>query len=120
MSASSERGAGTMLVAGVCLAVASVLFVAAVLIAWFAEVRQAERVAELSALAAVGEAIEGGDPCRAAERVARANESRLTGCRVLGAAPDVVVEAEVSVRLRPALPLGAPAEIARRATAGAR
>lgn len=120
MRRNAERGAGSMLVIGVCLAMAVTLFASTILIGWFAQSRRAELTAELAALAAVGAAVEGTDACAAAERVARANNGSLGGCRVLGSPPDVIVTAEVIAPLRPALPLGAPDEIRRVATAGTR
>ncbi|HMR49590.1 MAG TPA: flp pilus-assembly TadE/G-like family protein [Arachnia sp.] len=116
----AERGAGSVLVAGVCAALAATLFASAILIGWFAQSRRAELTAELAAVAGVGAAVEGADACAAARRVADANGGSLASCRVLGLSPDVVVATEVVARLHPALPLGGPDEVRRAATAGTR
>ncbi|MDF1487679.1 Rv3654c family TadE-like protein [Tessaracoccus caeni] len=120
MSRASERGAGSMLVVGVCAALGAVMFMATILISWFAQIRHAEQAAELAALGAVAAAVRGDDPCPAGEEVARANQVTLSGCRVLGVAPDVVVIAEVSVDLQPAAELWPGGELVRQATAGSR
>lgn len=120
MRRGAERGAGSMLVVGVCAALAATLFSSTILIGWFAQARRAELTAELAAVAGVGAAVEGADACSAAERVALANRGGLVSCRVLGISPDVVVTTEVVARLRPAMPLGGPDEVRRTATAGTR
>lgn len=112
-----QRGsAGAVLTVGIALATAGVFVVAMVLIHWFAIARQAEQAAELAALAAVGAASMGEEPCRAASEAASRNEVSVADCIVRGEGRHVVVEVSVHADLTPKLP-GVPGSLTRRATA---
>lgn len=118
MNRRGERGAaGSVLVAGACLAVVSVFLAAGVLIQWFALIRDGEQAAELAALAAVAAAVEGESPCAAAAASGTRNGAAVSGCVVRGSGRHVVVEISVLVALEPSFP-GGPREARRTATAG--
>lgn len=53
---------------------------------------QAEAAADLAALAGAQAAVDGRDACRAAERIATANQGDLVGCTVTGEIVEVRVE----------------------------
>lgn len=111
-----ERGVGTVLTAGVSLAILLVSGMVAMGIAWFSIARQAERVAEVAALAGASAAAEGGAPCSAAREAAAHNGAELARCAVRGRAPDVVVETGVTLELRPHI-WGMPQTLLRTASA---
>lgn len=78
---SGERGGATLLAAAV-LGLVAWLGVITVQLAVALDHRIAlETAADAAALAAVGAAVEGGDPVTAADRLARANGASLTACR---------------------------------------
>ena len=113
-----QRGAaGSVVVAAVCLTLVSAFMAGAVLIQWFFLARRAEQVAEIAALAAVGAAVRGDTPCRAAADAAGRNATTVASCDVRGEGRFVVVEVVVSTPLRPSLGWG-PSEVHRSATAG--
>ncbi|SDL79389.1 Rv3654c family TadE-like protein [Tessaracoccus oleiagri] len=117
MRARSERGGGAVLTIGVALVLFSVAAAAVVVVGWFGNIRHAEQVAELAALAGVSAAVRGDDPCGAARAAAAHNGAELSHCQVRGRDADVVLDAGVTVALEPAF-LGAPSTVERRATAG--
>lgn len=89
-----QRGAVTLLAvacSGLLLLVGCGLAVVAAMVAGH---RTAQAAADLAALAGATAARDGGDPCRAAARIAVANRARLTGCTVDGV--EVTVDVEVT------------------------
>lgn len=115
----NQRGsAGAVLVVGIGLSVAAVFYTSVLLIAWFAAARHAEQAAELAALAAVGAAVAGLDPCTTAHATAALNEATMASCTVLGEGRHVVVEVGIVETLAPAPTLpGMPTQISRSASA---
>lgn len=115
----NQRGsAGAVLVVGIGLSVVAVFYASVLLIAWFATARHAEQAAELAALAAVGAAVEGLDPCAAAHATAARNEAAVASCTVLGEGRHVVVEVSIVVTPEPSTTLpGVPTQIRRSASA---
>lgn len=114
----SERGsAGSLLLVGVCGAVFATILAGCLLIGWLAVARHAQQAAELAALAGVGAAVAGEDPCSAASVAAQRNDAEVAGCEVRGGAPHVVVEVEVAAELPDTIP-GVPNSLTRRAAAG--
>jgi secretion/DNA translocation related TadE-like protein len=55
---------------------------------------QAEAAADLAALAGAQAALDGGDACRSASRIAVANGGRLVGCEVEGEVVEVRVDVD--------------------------
>ncbi|MDO5083979.1 hypothetical protein EII34_07790 [Arachnia propionica] len=96
-----ERGAGTLMVAAVCLALVAVVTGALVLVGWLGAATRAGGAADLTALAAAEAVAQGQDGCAIATRTAEANEADLETCQVFGEPRSFVVE--VSIRV----PLGA-------------
>lgn len=114
----NERGSiGTILTITSTMVLACLFFVACVLGGWFASARQAERVAELAALAAVSASVSGQEPCAAAGLAAHHNKTEVARCAVQGQGRYVVVEIEVAAELQPRLWAG-PQRVSRSATAG--
>ena len=92
-----EDGSATVWVLVAC-GVLALIGAAAVLVATAVVARhRATAAADLAALAGAVLAVEGGDGCGAAARLAAANGAELTGCT---ASPDGIVDVEVSVPLR--------------------
>ncbi|QFQ29428.2 hypothetical protein EEW87_002425 [Janibacter melonis] len=92
-----ERGSGSVLVLGVVAAVLVVLTATLVLSGALSAAHRSRGAADLSALAAAGEAVDGASPaaaCGVAEDLARANGARLRSC-VVG--PDGVADVDVVV-----------------------
>jgi secretion/DNA translocation related TadE-like protein len=88
---SGERGSGTVLVltfAAVLLLLGCALGVVA---AMFHAHRVAESGADLAALAGARALAAGNDPCREAARIAAADGTRVTDCRIDGSAVTVTV-----------------------------
>ena len=112
-----ERGVGTLLTVGVCLALVTVAWGAAVALAWFALARQVSGAADLAALAGAAALAEGDDACAASREAAVRNSVILAGCDVRSVGGGFVVEVAVTAPLRPALPM-APAQVRRMAAAG--
>lgn len=112
----SERGVGTVLTAGLAACMTVVAGASCLCIGWFSAVRQAERVAEVAALAGASAAVQGQDPCSAAKKAVQRNGGTLQGCVVRGNGANVVVEVSTIARLEPNLGL-VPATVERQATA---
>ncbi|MEO7587131.1 MAG: Rv3654c family TadE-like protein [Arachnia sp.] len=112
-----ERGAGTLLTAGVCLALLATAWLASVLVLWVGQVGAVQDAADLAALAAAGARAGGGDACSAAESSSVRNGAHLVGCRVQGDEFSFVVEVTLTHPLDPQLP-GAPTSVERVAVAG--
>ncbi|MBN9105999.1 MAG: hypothetical protein J0I14_13450 [Propionibacteriaceae bacterium] len=96
----SERGSGTLLMAGVALIVMVLGGVGVVLAGYVAAQHAAAGAADLSALSAAAAYIRGEDACAAAGRVARANGVSLSGCAISGDSFGFVVKATVTRHLR--------------------
>lgn len=108
----SQRGSGTILVAGVCLALAAVAAVVLVIGGYLVAADRARGAADLVALSAAAGRAGGGDGCRVAAGVARENGVLLVSCGISGDSLDFVARVTVRqpVRLRlPLLPDGVPA-----------
>jgi secretion/DNA translocation related TadE-like protein len=108
----NQRGSGTVLVAGVCLAVAAVAAVILVVGGYLVAAGRARGAADLVALSAAAERARGGDACRAAAGIARDNSVVLVRCAISGDSLDFVAQVTVRqpVRVRlPLLPDGVPA-----------
>lgn len=89
---SGERGAGTVLVLGVVLTIATALLAVSVLASGYLARRQAASAADLAALAAATRLADGGgDPCRTAAEIAAANFATLRQCAVQGFDVEVAV-----------------------------
>lgn len=112
-----ERGAGTVLTAGVCVSLLAVAWTASILVAWLAQVSSVQDSADLASLAAASAHAQGADACAGAEEAAARNQSELVECHVNGDEFSFVVEVRVRQSLRPSLP-GAPQTIERVASAG--
>ena len=112
-----ERGAGTVLTAGVCAALMVVAWCSCVLVAWLGQISAAQDAADLAALAAAGAAAGGADPCPAAHEVAARNGAEMTDCTMRGDRWAFVVDIRVRGALEPSLP-GAPRDVEAVAAAG--
>jgi secretion/DNA translocation related TadE-like protein len=96
--AGGDRGSATVWVLALS-GVLAVVGLAAVLVGAAVVARhRASSAADLSALAAAGRAVVGGDACGGAAEIAGAHEAELTAC-VVGAGSIVDVEVSVTVRL---------------------
>ena len=112
-----ERGSGTLLAVGV-MAVVGVVATTAVLAAvYLVAGHRAHGAADLAALSGAAAYAEGRDPCRAAARLARANDARLVRCERVGDDVDYVVSVTVEVEAGLAVP-GLPRALRGRAHAG--
>ncbi len=112
-----ERGAGTLLTAGICVSLLAVACTASVLVAWLAQISSVQDSADLASLAAASAHAQGVDACAAAGEVAARNQSDLMKCHLNGDQWSFVVEVRVSQELKPSVP-GAPQMIERVASAG--
>lgn len=91
-----ERGAGSVLIIGIVLAVTIALMVAAVLSSGVSARRRAAVAADLAAVAAAGRLAEGSEAaCATAEKIAAANGGAVRHCVVHGL--DVEVQVRVGV-----------------------
>jgi len=113
----NERGAGTLLTAGICLALLAVAWTASMVVGWLAQIGSVQDSADLASLAAASAHAQRADGCAAAKEVAARNQSDLMECHIDGDAWSFVVEVRVSQPLRPSL-LGIPQLIERVASAG--
>ncbi|MDO5068045.1 MAG: hypothetical protein Q4D96_12260 [Propionibacteriaceae bacterium] len=112
-----ERGVGTVMTAGICLALVAVAAGALVLVGWLAAATRADGAADLTALAAAEAVAVGKDGCTVATLTAEANQAELTTCQVFGDPHSFVVE--VSIRVPLAAGLGHEGlAVTRTATAG--
>ncbi|GEM_PF-757128 len=112
-----ERGGGSVLVAGVCFALLAVAAGVVAVMGWVAAAERAQAAADLTALAAAGAVVDGGDGCQVARSAAEENGGRLTDCQLRGQRPRFVVEVTVALPLRSGLGVS-PGEVERSATAG--
>lgn len=111
-----DRGAGTLLVAGVVL-VAMVITAVGLLVGGLAVAqRGAANAADLAALSGAAEHTKGQDSCAAARRIAAQNGAALATCKVSGDGLDFVVSVTVERELR--LPLGLSPTVRASAEAG--
>ena len=113
----NERGAGTVLTAGICSALLTGTWLASTVVAWLAQVGAVQDSADLASLAAASAHARGADACVAAEVAAHRNGSDLVECRVVGDRWSFVVEVRVRQPLEPSLP-GVQQSIERDASAG--
>ncbi|MEH0108547.1 Rv3654c family TadE-like protein [Tersicoccus sp. MR15.9] len=93
-----ERGAGTVLVVGLCAVALALLGVLVLLGQAAAAQARAATGADLAALAAadIARGLRAGDPCAAAGSIAAANRVRVAGCRITderGGTAEIVVTA---------------------------
>lgn len=108
----SQRGSGTVLVAGVCLALTAVAVVILVIGGYLVAADRARGAADLVALSAASDRAGGGDGCRVAAGAARENGVLLVSCRISGDSLDFVIRVTVRQPVRAGLPLlpdGVPA-----------
>lgn len=107
-----QQGSGTVLVAGVGLALAAVAAVVLVIGAYLVAADRARGAADLVALSVAAARAGGADGCHSAAGVARENGVQLVGCGITGDSLDfvarVTVRQPVGLRL-PLLPDGVPA-----------
>jgi len=117
MVTGDERGAGTLMVGVVSLLVVGLSALGVVVGAYLSAAHRARASADLSVLAAAHAFGSGGDGCRVAAKVARANSAEVVQCRITGtrSAFAVVVVSQVLVPV--AIP-GAPTTVAAEARAG--
>ena len=112
-----ERGSGTLLVVGVMAVVGVVATMAIVAAVYLVVGHRARGAADLAALSGAAAYAEGGDPCPAAGRLARANDARLVRCDRVGDEVDYVVSVTVEVEVGLQVP-GLPRALRGRAHAG--
>lgn len=101
-----ERGAGTVVSAGLCLALCAVMLLGVWAVGWIGSVHRARTAADLSALAGAQAGGSGRDACTAARQAAGRNHADLRICRVAGHSEDLRVTVEVRTELLPRLPGG--------------
>lgn len=117
MRGGTERGVGTVVVAGICLALVLLAAGSLVLVGWLVATTRARAAADLTALAAAEAVAVGQDGCAVAASTASSNHAVLTDCEVFGQRSSFVVEITVEVPL--AAGLGRAGLVAvRTATAG--
>jgi len=80
--ASGERGSATVWVLVLCGVLATVGVAVVLMGAAVVARHRAGAAADLAALAGAARAVQGGDGCGEASRLARANAAQLTGCDV--------------------------------------
>jgi secretion/DNA translocation related TadE-like protein len=112
----SQRGSGTLLVAGALLVVVVIAGIALVLVGYIAAQHGAAGAADLAALSGAAAYVRGDDACAAVRTVARANGANLKSCAVAGDSFDFVVTITVTKQLR--APPGLPATVTASAEAG--
>lgn len=96
---SSQRGAGTLMVA-VVVAVLMLVTGVGVLVGVVALAqRDADSAADLTALSGAAAFADGGEACPAARRIAASNAVEVGQCRVVGDLLDYVVTVEVHRRV---------------------
>ncbi len=111
-----QRGAGTVLVAGVMIVLAMVAVVAIAVGGYDTAQRATSGAADLVALSGAAGYRNGGDACAQARAAAAANTVELTACTAAGDALDFAVS--VTVRRHGELLLGMPVEITATSVAG--
>lgn len=112
-----QRGAGTILTAGVCFALLAAAWMVTMMVSWTAQVGATQNAADLASLAAAGARAEGRDACSAAGEAAQRNHAHLVRCEIQGDDWSFVVEVRVSRTLEPSLP-SLPTVVERVAVAG--
>ncbi|MDR1513020.1 MAG: hypothetical protein LBS56_06000 [Propionibacteriaceae bacterium] len=119
-----ERGAGTLMMAGLALFVAGLGVILVVFGAFTLAHQRAEDAADLAALSGAQAALDSGDPnqaaqvaCAAARTTATAHKATVEACDVVAFAGFVGVEVEVSFPAPFAIP-GAPSALKASARAG--
>lgn len=101
----TERGAGTVLVVGLCLVLVMLLAATVMLVQAGVAAARAAAAADLSALAAADSArgLRDGEPCEVAELTAAMHGARLASCGRSGP-HGYVVEVHTTVETSTALP----------------
>ena len=112
-----QRGGGSILMIAVCLVVMLLGYAAMIICGYLIAAHRARAAADLAALSAATQASQGGDPCAAARRNARAHLARITGCERVGDQIDFVVTVTAAVTTTLSVP-GLPRQVAATAHAG--
>lgn len=112
----TQRGAGTVLIAGVVVALAMVGVVAMAVGGFDVAQRATSGAADLVALSAAAGYRSGGDACAEARAAAQLNDVELSACTVAGDALDYAVS--VTVRRHGELLPGLPVELTATSVAG--
>lgn len=112
-----QRGVGTVVSAGMCLALMSVCTAATIVALWFAGVSDTQDAADAAALAGAAAALEGAEPCPAAAEAARLNGAEVQACEFFEQGGGVAVEVSVVADLKPVV-WGIAPTVTRFATAG--
>ena len=112
-----QRGVGTLLTAGLCLALIATTWAVTLMVSWMAQISSTQDAADLAALAAAGARASGADPCSAAREAAVRNRAHVVACLVQGDEWSFVVEVRVGRALEPSLP-GVPGVVELVAVAG--
>jgi secretion/DNA translocation related TadE-like protein len=112
----AQRGAGTVLIAGVMVVVAMVAVVAIAVGGYDTAQRATSGAADLVALSGAAGYRNGGDACADAREAAKANAVELTACAVAGDALDFAVS--VTVRRHGELLLGMSVDVTATSVAG--
>lgn len=113
-----ERGSGTVLAAGVMIAVLAIGLGAVVYGGYVVTAHRAAQAADVVALSGAEAHASGGDACAAAERAGQANSVELDSCTVVGDGVDFAVTVIV-VRSHPQALPGLPDSLRATAVAGA-
>ncbi len=112
-----EKGGGTLLVTGICLALVAVAAGVLAFVTWGLAAERAQSVADLAAVGAAQEVVAGGEGCAKAQQTVEESGAQLVDCAVFGQAPIITVEVSIQLPLHYRIP-AMPAVITRRATAG--
>lgn len=113
-----ERGGGSMLMIGVCVVVMMLGYTAMIVAGYVIAGHRARAAADLSALSGATSAQQGGDPCDAARRNARAHGAEVSSCQRVGDQIDFVVTVTATVTTDLRIP-GLPRRLSATAYAGA-
>ncbi len=113
-----ERGGGSMLMIGVCVVVMTLGYTAMIVCGYVIAGHRARAAADLAALSGATTAGQGGDPCDAARRNARAHGAEVTSCQRVGDQIDFVVTVTAMVTTDLRIP-GLPRRLSATAYAGA-
>ena len=112
-----ERGAASMMMAGVMGVVVTMSCVAMVICGYLLGYHRARAAADLAALSGAVAYQQGRDGCAEARRLAAANGAGLAGCDEAGDQVDFVITTRVTVAVRLRVP-GLPRSITAEAHAG--
>ena len=112
-----ERGGGSVLMMAICVVVIMLGYTAMIICGYAIAAHRARAAADLAALSGATSASQGGDPCAAARRNARAHLARITSCERVGDQIDFVISVTASVATTMHVP-GLPRRIGAVAHAG--